>query len=107
MATVDLSQTAVDRTSRERAGLGIIPLSGLVAGSMIGAGVFSLPQNLTSAAGPLATLIAWTITGVGMLGLAHVFQSLAARRPDLDAGPYLIGAASFPPAPRSRSWRHV
>jgi len=64
---------------------------------MIGAGVFSLPQNMASGAGPLAVIIGWVITGIGMLGLAFVFQSLARRRPDLDAGPYAYARAGFGP----------
>jgi arginine:ornithine antiporter/lysine permease len=31
-------------------------------------------------------LIAWAIAGGGMFTLARVFQSLARRKPDLDAG---------------------
>lgn len=34
-------------------------LTALVIGSMIGSGVFSLPQNMAAGAGPLAIAIGW------------------------------------------------
>ena len=60
----------------------------LVVGSMIGGGIFSLPQNIASAASPGPMVIGWTITGIGMICLAMVYQKLAVRRPDLDNGIY-------------------
>ena len=75
--------------------LGRSLLTALVVGSMIGAGVFSLPQNMASKAGPLAIIIGWGITGVGMLALAFVYQSLSVRKPALDAGPYAYARAGF------------
>lgn len=72
-------------------------LTALVIGSMIGSGVFSLPQNMASGAGPLAVIIGWAITAVGMLALVFVYQSLSLRKPDLDAGPYAYAKAGFGP----------
>lgn len=40
-------------------------LTALVIGSMVGSGVFSLPQNMAAGAGPLAIMIGWAITAVG------------------------------------------
>ena len=40
-------------------------------------------------------LIAWVIAGAGMLMLAFVFQTLAVRKPDLDAGVYAYAKAGF------------
>ena len=57
-------------------------LVALVVGSMIGGGIFSLPQNMAASAGVGAVLIGWGITAVGMLTLAFVFQTLANRTPD-------------------------
>ena len=54
----------------------------LVVGSMIGGGIFSLPQNIAAAASPGPMVIGWTITGIGMICLAMVYQKLAIRRPD-------------------------
>jgi arginine:ornithine antiporter/lysine permease len=67
----------------------------LVVGSMIGGGVFSLPQNMASGAAPAAVLIGWLITGVGMLALAFVYQGLSTRKPDLESGPYAYARAGF------------
>ncbi|MCQ9343967.1 amino acid permease [Corynebacterium kozikiae] len=63
-------------------------LVGIIIGSTIGAGIFSLPQNIASVAAPGAMLIGWAIAGVGMLSVAFVFHILAQRKPYLDAGVY-------------------
>ncbi|MDX5370999.1 MAG: arginine-ornithine antiporter [Pseudomonadaceae bacterium] len=70
-------------------------LIALVVGSMVGGGIFSLPQNIAASAGAGATLIGWLITGVGMLTLAFVFQTLANRKPELDGGVYAYAKAGF------------
>ncbi|KGU84656.1 arginine-ornithine antiporter [Pseudomonas mediterranea] len=70
-------------------------LVALVAGSMIGGGIFSLPQNMAASADVGAVLIGWAITAVGMLTLAFVFQTLANRKPDLDGGVYAYAKAGF------------
>jgi arginine:ornithine antiporter/lysine permease len=46
-------------------------------------------------ASPGAILIGWGITGVGMLMLAFVYQSLAMRKPALNSGPYAYARAGF------------
>ena len=70
-------------------------LIALVVGSMVGGGIFSLPQNIAASASAGATLIGWLITGVGMLTLAFVFQTLANRKPQLDGGVYVYAKAGF------------
>ena len=45
--------------------------------------------------GVLGAIIAWTIAGAGMLMLAFVFQRLATRKPDLDAGIFAYAKAGF------------
>src|SRR5690349_17214060 len=61
-------------------------LTAMVVGGMVGAGIFSLPRTFAGATGPLGAVIAWIIAGTGMYMLARVFQALAERKPDLDAG---------------------
>ncbi|MDO5727987.1 MAG: amino acid permease, partial [Bowdeniella nasicola] len=75
--------------------LSVPALAALVVGSMVGSGIFALPQNAAevTAAGP--AIIGWIITAVGMFALARVFQDLANRRPDLDAGVYAYARALF------------
>lgn len=70
-------------------------LIALVVGSMIGSGIFSLPQAFAANAGVIAAFIAWVITGSGMLMLAFVFQGLSRRRPDLDSGIYAYARDGF------------
>jgi len=70
-------------------------LIALVVGSMIGGGIFSLPQNMAARADAGAILIGWGITAVGMLTLAFVFQTLANRKPELDSGVYAYAKAGF------------
>ncbi len=70
-------------------------LTAMVVGSMVGAGVFSLPARFGVATGILGSLIAWAIAGAGMLMLAFVFQNLAIRRPDLDSGVFIYAKAGF------------
>jgi arginine:ornithine antiporter/lysine permease len=70
-------------------------LVALVVGSMIGGGIFSLPQNMAERAEVGAVLIGWSITAVGMLTLALVFQTLANRKPELNSGVYAYAKAGF------------
>ena len=70
-------------------------LIAMVVGSMVGAGIFSLPRNFALATGVYGALIAWAVAGTGMLMLAFVFQTLAVRKPDLDAGVYAYAKAGF------------
>ncbi|SDE00073.1 arginine-ornithine antiporter [Sporomusa acidovorans] len=75
--------------------LGLIALIGLVIGSMIGGGVFSLPADMAKGAGAGAILVGWLITGIGMIALAFVYQNLAVRKPDLNGGVYSYAKAGF------------
>ena len=75
--------------------IGPFSASMLIAGSMIGSGVFNLPQNMAESSGALAIIIAWTITAIGMLCLAKVFQQLALRRPDINTGRYGYAREGF------------
>jgi thioredoxin reductase (NADPH) len=58
----------------------------MVVGSMVGSGIFSLPRTFGIATGPFGAIIAWCIAAGAMYTLARVFQALAERKPDLDAG---------------------
>lgn len=92
----DKVSTAPSASSAPNAGgLSFFALFALVVGSMIGGGIFSLPQNIASVAAAGPTIIGWTITGVGMVCLALVYQFLAVRKPDLDNGIYSYARAGF------------
>ncbi|HET6293609.1 MAG TPA: basic amino acid/polyamine antiporter [Kribbella sp.] len=73
----------------------VLTLTGMVVGSMVGGGVFTLPQEFGAATGVLGAVIAWLVAGTGMLMLGLVFQSLAVRRPDLDSGVYIYAKTGF------------
>jgi len=75
--------------------LSLFALTMMVVGGMVGAGIFSLPRTFAGATGPIGAVIAWLIAGTGMYMLARVFQSLAARKPDLDAGVFAYAKAGF------------
>ncbi|MBP3043702.1 basic amino acid/polyamine antiporter [Arthrobacter jiangjiafuii] len=75
--------------------LSLLTLTTVVVGSMVGAGVFSLPQRFAEETGVSGALVAWLIAGSGMLMLAFVFQRLSMRKPDLDAGIFSYAKAGF------------
>ena len=75
--------------------LGLSALTALVLSSMLGAGVFSLPQNMAAVASPSALLIGWAITGVGILFLAFDMLLLTRIRPDLDGGIFTYAREGF------------
>ncbi|MGL5115119.1 MAG: arginine-ornithine antiporter [Beijerinckiaceae bacterium] len=91
--TLNIPASGTDASRKLRLGA----LTAMVIGSMVGSGVFSLPQNMAAGAGPLAILIGWGITGIGILALALVYQGLSRRKPDLNAGPYAYAKAGFGP----------
>lgn len=79
----------------EKQTLSVWALTALVVGSMVGAGIFTLPASFGRATGVAGALIAWLIAGGGMLMLAFVFQNLAQRKPDLDSGVFIYAKAGF------------
>ncbi|MFI0352165.1 basic amino acid/polyamine antiporter [Actinomadura sp. 9N407] len=87
-----MTTTTETATARK---LGTPALTAMVVGSMVGAGVFSLPRNFAQATGVIGAIVAWLIAGTGMLMLAFVFQILAVRKPALDAGVYAYAKAGF------------
>src|SRR5690554_900308 len=72
-----------------------VQLTAMVIGSMVGAGIFSLPRTFAGATGPLGAIIAWIIAGTGMYMLARVFQFLAERKPHLDAGVFAYAKEGY------------
>lgn len=78
-----------------RTSVSMLTLSSFVVGSMVGAGVFSLPGTFARETGVIGSLVAWLVAGTGMFLLALVSHRLALRRPDLDAGVYSYARAGF------------
>ena len=75
--------------------IGLISLTALVLSSMIGSGIFSLPQNMAAVAGSEALLIGWTITGVGIIFLGLSFFYISRLKPELDGGIYTYAREGF------------
>ncbi len=73
--------------------LSFVLLVALVVGSIVGSGIFALPQNMTVGAGTGAIIIGWLITALGMMTLARVYQTLAIQKPDLDNGVFAYARA--------------
>ncbi len=86
--------TTTDAEARDQK-VSLPTLTAMVIGSMIGSGVFLLPRRFGTETGVAGALIAWAIAGAGMLMLAFVFQRLATRKPDLDAGLFTYAKAGF------------
>ena len=75
--------------------MGAIGLAGIVISSMIGGGIFSLPQNMAASASVGAVLLAWLITGIGMYFIANSFRILSMAKPDLTTGIYMYAKKGF------------
>ncbi len=95
MSDIDISTSTEKRAGGTPPLLGLSALTAIVVGSMIGSGIFALPSQMAGSAAPGPLLIGWAITGVGMLTLAFVFQTLAARKPDVDGGVYGYAKEGF------------
>jgi len=77
--------------------LGVLALAGVVVSSMIGGGIYSLPQNMAAGASVGAVILAWLITGIGVYFLANTFRILSVVKPDLTAGIYMYSREGFGP----------
>ncbi len=75
--------------------LGLLGLSTLVFGMMVGSGIFNIPQNLAAGAGPAAVMIGWGITAIGMMLLVTTFNILSRSHPELSEGIYLYAEVGF------------
>ncbi len=82
-------------TDSEKGTLGVLALAGVVVSSMIGGGIYSLPQNMAAGASVGAVILAWIITGIGVYFLANTFRILSVVKPDLTAGIYMYSRAGF------------
>ena len=78
-------------------GLGVLALAAIVVSSMIGGGIYSLPQNMAAGASAGAVLLSWAITGFGVYFIANTFHTLSVAKPDLTAGIYMYSREGFGP----------
>ena len=75
--------------------LGLFAMTLIVVSAMFGGGVFNIPQNMAQSAALGAILIAWAVSGLGILFLARSFQVLADIRPEMTSGIYMYSRAGF------------
>ncbi|GHG98601.1 arginine/agmatine antiporter [Pseudodonghicola xiamenensis] len=87
-----MSDTTSSQGASSGSKMGLLPATLMVAGNMMGSGVFMLPANLAAIGG--IALVGWIITLVGALALAMVFAKLAALDPAA-GGPYAYARKSF------------
>ncbi|ANH78823.1 amino acid permease [Candidatus Chlamydia sanziniae] len=85
------------RETKTKKPLGTIALAGMVISSMLGGGIFSLPQNMAATAGVGAVFCSWLLTGIGIFFIANTFKILSQVRPDLKAGIYMYSREGFGP----------
>ena len=83
--------------SEDKEKLGVLALAGVVVSSMIGGGIYSLPQNMAAGASVGAVILAWIITGIGVYFIANTFRILSVVKPDLTAGIYMYSREGFGP----------
>jgi arginine:ornithine antiporter/lysine permease len=75
--------------------VGLWGLTSIVISSMIGSGVYALPQNMAAAADAGAVIIAWLITGLGIFCLVKTFHILSLLKPNLTSGIYSYAQDGF------------
>lgn len=83
--------------TNDKSKLGFLALVAIVVGSMLGGGVYSLPQNTAQSSAIMPIIIAWVITGIGVYFIANSFRILSDIRPDLQAGVYMYAREGFGP----------
>ncbi len=95
MSAQNSKSTSIAATNNK--GLGVLALAAIVVSSMLGGGIYSLPQNMAAGASAGAVLLAWIITGIGIFFIARTFSILSLAKPDLTTGIYSYSRAGFGP----------
>ncbi|PQJ23474.1 basic amino acid/polyamine antiporter [Tenacibaculum sp. SG-28] len=75
--------------------VGLFGLIAIVFTSMVGSGVYNIPQNMAAGAALGPVIISWVITGIGMYFLALTFGILSQERSDLSSGIYGYAKEGF------------
>ncbi|CAM4454516.1 MAG: Arginine/agmatine antiporter [Legionellaceae bacterium] len=79
-------------TAKNKGGLGLWMLTALVAGNIIGSGIFLLPASLAHYGS--ISILSWIFTGIGAIFIALVFAKLSILIPKT-GGPYAYCRAGF------------
>lgn len=86
-----MSQEPCDKQARDNK-IGVVAATFIVAGNMMGSGVFMLPANL--AAYGSISIISWILTSLGAVALGLTFSRLASIYPAA-GGPYAYARKAF------------
>jgi APA family basic amino acid/polyamine antiporter len=81
------------RSSALRPGLSLLGVVALIVGNMVGTSIYTLPANLSAAAGPVS-IAAWALTGLGYWFVALVYARMGTLFPRT-GGPYVYARAAF------------
>lgn len=84
-----------DSPVANRGGVGLLGLIAIVFSSMVGGGIFNIAENMASSAGLGAVVIAWLITGIGMVFLVLTFKTLSIGCPRYVEGIYQYALEGF------------
>src|SRR5271154_2597248 len=92
-STATTPELASPKDEQKARALGLTSATGLVIGSVIGAGVFTMPAVLASAG--TVSLVVLGVIAVGAMLLATLFGQLTRRVPDSDGGLYAYARHEF------------
>jgi APA family basic amino acid/polyamine antiporter len=92
-STATTPELASPKDEQQARALGLTSATGLVIGSVIGAGVFTMPAVLASAG--TISLVVLGVIAVGAMLLATLFGQLTKRVPDSDGGLYAYARHEF------------
>src|SRR5271165_4295038 len=87
------AEPAPSASQKQGGGLGLTSATGLVIGSIIGTGVFTMPAVLAAAG--TSSLIVLAVVSVGAMLLAVMFGQLTKRVPKADGGLYAYARHEF------------
>ncbi len=83
----------MEESGKQNEKLGLWTTTSLVAGNMIGSGIFLMPSALAAYGG--ISLVGWLISATGAIILAKVFANLSKLIPHKDGGPYVYTQKGF------------
>ncbi len=75
--------------------LDIVMLIAIGIGAIVGTGAYNMPSELAIVASPLAIMIGWGVTFVGVMCLASILRILAHKKPEIKGGHFGYAREGF------------
>jgi arginine:ornithine antiporter/lysine permease len=75
--------------------LSFFAIFSLIVGSLMGAGIFDIPQNIAHSSGAPAIIICWLITALGMLAMVLSMLYVNKTKPNIENGMYGYAKEGF------------